>query len=394
MELMKYIFINVFATLLRLVPLPCKTGLIKVGNPGKNSPVFLTCNYLLTAERVRKALKDIDCYLLIGNSRGINVWCGSAGGHFTNHSVISVLRTSGIEELVNHRNVILPQLAAIGVEARTIRKKSGWKVAWGPVYAKDIPLFIKNKHKKPRKIRETLFPWLQRIEMCVAWAFPISILLVLIMYPFWPEAVFPLIFLVWCLSFVIFLSVPTYQSWLRFEGKGIAFIGQLWFPIILWCVFMLGLVAYSIFVGDFTWGFIFRWGLISFITTFLLSIDLRSSTPLFKSGIHENRFKIIIDENKCKGAGFCEEVCPRNCYEVDRDRHTATMPMADRCVQCGACIVQCPFDALYFKSPTSEIITPETVRRFKLNFTGKRLVKLAGNQGVFPSVKREKSGKS
>ena len=77
-------------------------------------------------------------------------------------------------------------------------------------------------------------------------------------------------------------------------------------------------------------------------------------------------------------ARVCEQVCPRDCYEVDRDRHTARIPRARRCVKCGACMVQCPFDALYFQGPTGEILTPETVRRFKLNLVGKRLVKVGG----------------
>jgi len=128
--------VNIAETLLRVLPLASKTGLIKIGNPDRNSPVFLTCNYHLTVQRVKRALRGIDAYLLVGNSRGINVWCGAAGGHFTNHDVISVVKTSGIEELVAHRNVILPQLAATGVEAKIMQKKTGWRVIWGPVYAK------------------------------------------------------------------------------------------------------------------------------------------------------------------------------------------------------------------------------------------------------------------
>ena len=72
--------------------------------------------------------------------------------------------------------------------------------------------------------------------------------------------------------------------------------------------------------------------------------------------------------------GYCEQVCPRNCYEVDRERHKASMPRQERCVQCGACIVQCPFDALQFRSPSGEVLSPETIRKFKLNLMGKRLV--------------------
>ena len=381
MNLLKLIGVNIVETLLRVLPFPCKTGLIKIGNPDRNSPVFLTCNYHLTVERVKRVLKGIDAYLLVANSRGINVWCAATGGLFTNHNVISVLKVSGIEELVDHRNIMLPQLAATGVEADVIKKKTGWKVIWGPVYAKDIPAFIRNKLKKTPKMREVEFPLRQRIEMALAWAFPISIILALIMIPLWHEAISALIFLVWGLSFLIFVSFPLYSQWLSSEDKRIGFVlfdfGRGGFQLILWGVLMLGLIVYSLVADDFSRGFLFRWSFITFIAVLLLSIDLMGSTPVYKSGLHEDRLlRVILDEKKCRGAGFCEQVCPRNCYEVDRNRHIATIPRAGRCVQCGACIVQCTFDALYFQSPKGEVIRPETIRRFKLNLIGRRLVKL------------------
>ncbi len=325
----------------------------------------------------------MDAYLLVGNSRGINVWCASTGGLFTDHDVISVLKTSGIEELVDHRDVILPQFAATGVEPKIIRKKTGWRVIWGPVFAKDIPVFIKNKLVKTPAMREVGFPLAQRIEMAVAWAFPISIILALLMIPFWREAISDVISLVWGLSFLIFISFPLYGKWLSSEGKRLGFIlfdfGRGGFQLILWGVITLGLIAYSTVVGSFAWGFIFRWSFISFIIVLVLSIDLMGSTPVYKSGLHEDRLlRLSLNEERCKGAGFCEQVCPRNCYEVDNSRHIATIPRAGRCVQCGACIVQCPFDALYFKGPRGEIITPENVRRFKLNLMGRRMVKVEG----------------
>lgn len=52
MNLFKYIVVNVAQTFLRAIPSPCRTGLIIIGNPDKDSPVFLTCNYYLTVERV------------------------------------------------------------------------------------------------------------------------------------------------------------------------------------------------------------------------------------------------------------------------------------------------------------------------------------------------------
>jgi ferredoxin len=49
----------------------------------------------------------------------------------------------------------------------------------------------------------------------------------------------------------------------------------------------------------------------------------------------------------------------------------------DRCVRCGACIVQCPKDALFFEDAAGRRIEPETIRRFKLNLLGKRTVSVS-----------------
>ncbi len=176
-------------------------------------------------------------------------------------------------------------------------------------------------------------------------------------------------------------SFPLYNRWLHSDGKRVGLVffdfGRGGFQIILWGALILGLIAYGLLIGDFSWGFILRWGFASLIIILILSIDLAGSTPVYKSGLLERRLlKIVLDEEKCRGTGFCEAVCPRGCYEKDKDRHIATMPQAERCVQCGACIVQCPFDALYFRSPQGGIIPPEDIRRFKLNIMGKRLVKV------------------
>jgi ferredoxin len=372
----RFAFLTVVETLLRVLPFPCKTGLIKIGNPGRDAPVFLTCNFRLTVERVRRALKGMDAYLLVANSKGVNVWCAATGGLFTNHDVVSVLRTSGIEALVDHRRVILPQLAATGIESRVVRRKTGWNVVWGPVYAASIPAFFHGGMKKTASMRTVRFPWTERLEMAVSWAFPIS-LLCLAVYPFWKDGVLPLVGFVWAWSFLVFMSFPLYERYLKRDSKNVGFVffdfGQRGLPLLLWVLFLAGLAGWSLTKGDFSWPLALRWGIGSLVVVLIFGLDLTGSTPLYKSGLHEDRLlRIVLDTGLCKGAADCERVCPVDVFEVDSARRMATLPRQDQCVQCGACIVQCPFDALRFRGPKGDEVLPETVRRFKLNLIGTR----------------------
>ncbi len=380
MKHLRFLCFNLLQTLLPLLPFPCRTGLIAIGNPGPDSPVILTCNFGLTVERVRRALAGLNAYLLVANSRGVNVWCAATGGLLTHHDVISVLKTSGIKELVNHRRVILPQLAAAGVDGKLVRRKAGWRVAWGPVYAADLPAFLGSGLKKTAAMGTVRFPWPQRLEMAVAWAFPIS-LAALLLWPFWKAGVLPLVALAWALSLLIFLSFPLYQRRLLVKAKSVGFVffdhGQLGMILIFWGLFLLGLVGYVLVSGDFSWPLILRWGLSSLVIIAVLGLDLTGSTPVYKSGLHEERLlRITLDEELCKGVGICAEACPAGVFEIDCDRRLALLPHAERCVQCGACIVQCPCDALYFRSPQGEVVAAETVRKLKLNLLGTRTRKI------------------
>jgi len=379
MSKMKYWFVNVVETCLRMLPIPTRTGLITLGKPDRHAPVILTCNFHLTVTRVKRALKGLNAYLLVANSRGVNVWCAATGGLLTNHDVVSVLKTSGIEDRVDHRTVILPQLAATGIERKLIRKKTGWRGVWGPVYAEDLPEFLRRRQKATPEMHQVTFPLLQRFEMAVAWAFPISLVMGIILWFLWRSAVLPVMALIWGLSFFIFLTFPFYARWLnpRAERRKFIFIdfGKGGFQLILWILLMAGMVAYGQAGGSGSWSLYWREGVVSLVVVLLLSMDLMGSTPVYKSGLHFDRLlDVVLDESKCKGAAFCEQVCPRGCYEVDHAEHLAHRIQGDLCVQCGACIVQCPFDALQFESPDGRVITPETVRKFKLNLMGQRLV--------------------
>ena len=382
MNYFRYVFINIIGTLLRGFPLPCKTGLRIIGHPDRNSPVFLTCNFAVTVERVKKSLQGMDAYLLVANSKGDNVWCSATGGHFTNHNVISAIKTSGIEDLVDHRTVVMPQLAATGIQDRVIHKKIGWKTIWGPVYAKDIPEFVEQKFEKTTEMRQVAFPLTQRFEMALMWAFPFSVIASLLILPFEPAILLPLNIVIWGWSLFLFIAFPLYAKWFSRKKKTTSLskytvIFDLGFvPVVTWLIFMAILIVSSITFFHLNPDFVIGWGITSLAVLLLISIDLMGSTPVYKSGLHEDRnLKVILNKDKCKGAASCEVVCPKNCFDVKKGR-SASISRLDDCVQCGACIVQCPFDALYFESPNGEILSPESVREYKLNLIGKRLVKV------------------
>jgi NAD-dependent dihydropyrimidine dehydrogenase PreA subunit len=51
---------------------------------------------------------------------------------------------------------------------------------------------------------------------------------------------------------------------------------------------------------------------------------------------------------KCTGCGRCLEVCPHNVF-VLQERRAQIMDI-DRCMECGACALNCDFGALAVKS--------------------------------------------
>jgi NAD-dependent dihydropyrimidine dehydrogenase PreA subunit len=63
---------------------------------------------------------------------------------------------------------------------------------------------------------------------------------------------------------------------------------------------------------------------------------------------------------------------PRTVFDKQPEIHKVAITHPDRCIRCGACLVQCPQDALAFETPAGRRVGPEVIRRFKLNMLGKR----------------------
>jgi len=139
-------------------------GLYTMGKPGKESPVFVSANYTLSFDALRSALHGIDCYILVLDTRGINVWCAAGKGTFGTDELVRRIESVGLNDVVNHRTLIVPQLGATGVDAGEVRKLCGFKVEFGPVRAADLPEYLKT-HQAAEEMRRVRFSVSDRIVL-------------------------------------------------------------------------------------------------------------------------------------------------------------------------------------------------------------------------------------
>ncbi len=137
-------------------------GLYSVGTPGPQAPVLVTANYKLTFDALRCCLGGIDAWLLVIDTRGINVWCAAGKGTLGTDEVVASIHRFRLHEVVSHRQLILPQLAATGVSALNVRQRSGFSVMFGPVRAADLPAFLRQDNQADETMRAVTFTLAER----------------------------------------------------------------------------------------------------------------------------------------------------------------------------------------------------------------------------------------
>ena len=354
----KEAFRTAIGTLFRLLPLSVQPGLRVFGYPNERSPVFVTANFDLTVKRLTRYLKDLDCYLLVAPTGGINVWCAAKGGSFTAHSVISVVKTSGISNKVTNRTLILPQLAAPGVDTGLVRQQTGWSCKFGPVYAKDIPEYIANGLKKTDAMRRVKWTLIDRLDVGLGVFSPILLTILVILAVFLRAWLAEFVVLGWGLLLLIYgfyPLIPGKAAWhklLFLEGLiGLGLLGYVFLE-----------AGQTRYIRDL---FFMAMGLVM-----VIGADFGGVTPLYKSDLDplldklgirrigpvnfSGRAKIIggkiaLNQTNCTACGICYNVCPRGVYEIGKGEHKrVVIRYPELCEACEACVVQCPEGALSF----------------------------------------------
>lgn len=140
-------------------------GVYALGEPNADSPVLVTANYKLTFDVVRRDLDGRDVWLLVLDTRGINVWCAAGKRTFSTDELVRWIEGIGLSRLVAHQRLVLPQFGATGVAAHTVRKRTGFRVVWGPVRSADIPAFLDAGMEATPGMREVTFTAYDRLVL-------------------------------------------------------------------------------------------------------------------------------------------------------------------------------------------------------------------------------------
>lgn len=140
-------------------------GLYAVGTPDSSSHVIVTANYKLTFDALRSELYGRNLWILVVDTDGINVWCAAGKGSFSVNEVARRIQYTGLDRIVIHRRVILPQLSAPGVAAHELKKLSGFNGVFGPIRAGDLPGFLDAGLEATPDMRTKKFPVWERIEL-------------------------------------------------------------------------------------------------------------------------------------------------------------------------------------------------------------------------------------
>ncbi|MBI5885642.1 MAG: acetyl-CoA synthase subunit gamma [Deltaproteobacteria bacterium] len=185
-----------------------RPGIYAVGAPGPDSDVFVSANYRLSFNVLRRSLRNMNAWILVIDTKGINVWCAAGKGAFGTDELVGRIFETRLSNIVNHRRIILPQLGGPGVAGHLVQKQTGFKVLWGPVNAADIRAYVEAGYKASKAMRSVRFNLFDRLILT-----PMELVPALKIFPLYALAVL-----------LVFALAPTGISATGAEAYGLPFL--------------------------------------------------------------------------------------------------------------------------------------------------------------------------
>jgi NAD-dependent dihydropyrimidine dehydrogenase PreA subunit len=353
------LFKAIWGLLFRLFPCPTPVGLRRVGNPDRHSEVLVTCNFHTTVQRLTRLLEKagVDAWLLVADSKGVNVWCAAGGDEFNTHSVVSAVKTSGVEDCVDHRRLILPPLGAPGIRTDELRSLTGWSSRWGPVYAEDLPRFLTGRCHRDESMRRVDYGWRERLDTALGSLFPFYLIGALGVLLFAPGLLASYL-VVGAATFVLFMLACPWLPGERGLSKAL-FLDALLAAVLLASEILspgaspirteLGIaISMLVLYGSELGGLAPT--LPSDLDPFLARLGIGAVGNVALAGTVRTELlngyrKLSYRRDLCNGCRRCFELCPQGVWEMDSEQR-AVLARRGECTACRACLVQCMTEAV------------------------------------------------
>lgn len=339
LEKIRDFIIGCRCVLLRYNPIRHDCGVVRIGNPSPDSPVFVSGNYFHTVKRLERELSGLDCFLLVADSAGINVWCAAGVCDFNEHKIADAVNASGLSEIVAHRRLVLPQLAAAGIDLSALRRECGFTGTFGPANLYDIKRYVENGFRADENMRLVRFGAADRYYN--AFGMFAVFLVPLILFRLASGRRFERhIHFVALMNFVNIFSSFMFYGGLPFKypANNALFIGAL---------VQTAIAAYHAARAPFRAASFLFCSISAAAVNILVAVDMLGSTPFYKTtiahwlktGDNRSLFQPAIARSLCVNCMRCAEVCPKGLFSPGEG--TPAIDYGRECCECLACVKQC-----------------------------------------------------
>lgn len=129
-------------------PIQVEPKVYPIGEPGPDSPIFVTTNFSLTYFIVSGEIENsgVSAWLVVPECEGMSVLTAWAAGKFSGASIAKFIREIGLEKQVTRRQLVIPGYVA-QISGELEECLPGWKVLVGPQEAADLESFVKSRLK-------------------------------------------------------------------------------------------------------------------------------------------------------------------------------------------------------------------------------------------------------
>jgi len=125
-------------------PIQVEPKVYPIGDPKRDSPVFVTTNFSLTYFIVSGEIENtgISAWLVVPECEGMSVLTAWAAGKFNGVRVAQFVKESGLEAQVDTRQIVIPGYVST-ISGELEENLPGWKALVGPQEAGDIEGFVR-----------------------------------------------------------------------------------------------------------------------------------------------------------------------------------------------------------------------------------------------------------